>query len=91
MTDNRLLEIDPNAEVESQVDAFFDPAYQLLPTEYHALLQNIERHMISAVKSALRLPATEPVPPDPARWPAGCEEHLSRFLTPAQRKEFLNH
>ncbi len=87
MSDERLMEIEPQAEVEVQIDAFFDPAFSLVPQQYHQLLQNIERNMISAVKSALRLPATEPVPPDPANWPWRSGERLECFLTPSQRAE----
>jgi len=83
----RLLEIDANAEVESQIDAFFAPAFSLIPEQHHKLLENLERNMISAVKSALRHRATEPVPPDPARWPWGTGSRLDVFLTPSQCAE----
>jgi hypothetical protein len=83
----RLLVIDPNAEVERQIDAFFAPAFSRIPEEHHKLLEDLERNMISAVKSALRHHATEPVPPDPARWPWSTGSRLDEFLTPAQRAE----
>jgi len=86
-TTDSLFEIDPRAEVEGQIDAMFAPAFSLIPEQHHKLLTRLEQDMISVVKSALRLPATEPVRPDPARWPFGSGERLAKFLSPAQRAE----
>jgi hypothetical protein len=87
MSEERLLEIDPRAEVERQIDAMFAPAYSLIAQQHHKLIQNLEHNMISAVKSALRLPATEPIAPDPARWPRSSGERLAIFLSPSQQVE----
>lgn len=87
MTTERLFEIDPRVEVESQVDAMFAPAFSLIPEPRHRLLIRLEQDMISASKSALRLPLTEPVRPDPAHWPFGSGDRLAIFLSPAQGAE----
>jgi hypothetical protein len=80
-----LFEIDPHKEVERQIDAMFAPAFSLIPERHHNLLIRLEQDMISAVKSALRLPAIQPARPDPSHWPFGSGTRLSVFLTPAQR------
>lgn len=82
-----LYTVNPNMEVEMQVEAFFAPLYQLIPRQHHEAIAHVERHMISMVKSALRLPTTEPVPPDLRRWPWGCGERLEIFLSTEQRRE----
>lgn len=87
MATDSLFQIDPRAEVEAQVDAMFAPAFSLIPEQHHKLLTRLEQDMISAIKSALRLPATEPMRPDPSRWPFGSGERLAIFLSPAQRTE----
>jgi hypothetical protein len=87
MDSESFFEIDPRTEVESQVDAMFASAFSLIPEQHHKLLTRLEQDMISAEKSALRLPAMEPVRPDPKRWPWGSGERLSVFLTPSQRAE----
>jgi hypothetical protein len=87
MTAEPLFELDPRAEVEAQIDAMFAPAFLLIPERHHKLLTCLEQHMINAVRSALRLPATEPERPDPAHWPFGSGERLAIFLSPAQRAE----
>ena len=82
-----LFELDPQVEVEAQIDAMFAPAFTLIPERHHKLLIRLEQDMISAVKSALRQPATEPVRPDPRHWPFSSGERLAIFLSPAQRAE----
>lgn len=82
-----LLVINPAWEVESQVDAFFTPLYALIPEQHHAAIENVEHNMISAVKSALRAASTEPIAPDPKRWPFSSGKRLIRHLPPELRKE----
>lgn len=81
------FEINPNAEVESQVDALFAPLYSLIPTQHHAAIEATEHYMISAVKSALRLPATGPTRPNPANWPWSSGQRLMRYLSPEEQRE----
>jgi hypothetical protein len=86
-----LFKIDPLGAVEVQVDAMFAPAYSLIPEQHHKLIEHLEREMIHALKSAMRLPSTEPISPDPDRqngWVEGSVERLSCFLTPKQRSEW---
>ena len=87
MAAESLFELDPQAEVEAQIDAMFAPAFSLIPERHHKLLTRLEQNMISAVKSALRQPATEPLRPDPRNWPFSSGERLAIFLSPAQRAE----
>jgi hypothetical protein len=86
-TEEPLFEINPRGEVEVQVDAFFAPAFRLIREQHHPLLLNLERHMISALKAALRLPATEPVPPNPINWPYDSFDRLAYSLPPDVSRE----
>ena len=75
-----LFTIDLDGDVEWQVDAKFASAFSLIPERHHLLLERLERDMINALKAAMRLPATEPLPiSGPESWPAGSGKRLLRF------------
>jgi hypothetical protein len=86
MTKETLFEIDPQFEVENQVDAMFVPLFSLIPATHHTAIVNVERDMINAIKSALRLPATEPLSPNPATWPFSAGDRLRPFLSSEQKE-----
>jgi hypothetical protein len=78
--EEQLFTIDINRDVEWQVDAMFAPAFSLIAERHHSLLERLERDMINALKGAMRLPATAPLPiSGPHNWPAGSGERLLRF------------
>lgn len=87
MTEEKLFELNPRAEVEGQVDAMFAPLFSTIPSAHHKMITRLERDMINALKMALRLPATEPRSPDPNYWPFSSGERLAIFLSPAQQRE----
>jgi hypothetical protein len=91
MSEEPLFEINPRAEVEGQIDAMFAPIYSTIPSAHHKMIERLERDMINALKSALRLPGTEPRAPDPTYWTTGSPERLSIFLSPTQRREMAKH
>jgi len=80
-----LFEIDTRFEVENRVDAMFAPLYSLVAESHHEAIKRVEQDMINALKAAMRLPATEPVPPDPMTWPFGSGKRLSIFLSRERR------
>lgn len=86
MSEEQLFEIDPRGEVEGQVDAMFDVLYARIETKHHKMIERVERHMINALKAAMRLPATEPVAPDPNHWPWDAGERLAYSLSPDQQR-----
>lgn len=75
------------AEVEIQVDAYFSPLFALIPARHHEALEILEHDVISAIKTAMRAPATEPRPVDPLGWSFGSGARLARYLTPEQQRE----
>lgn len=79
-------EIIPSASVESQVDARFTPLYALIHERHHEAILNVEHDMIYLLKSAMRLPATEPVPADPQYIPFDSANRLLQFLSPADQR-----
>jgi hypothetical protein len=88
-TERPLFELNPEFDVENQVDAMFAPLYSLIPTKHHAAIVNVERDMINALKSAMRSPATEPLLPDPSSCPYDAWDRLRPFFSATQQRAVI--